>query len=39
MLQNLLAMIHGDGGHYTDKYGLEKSVEDAIKDVALLIHS
>ncbi len=28
-LQGLLATIHRDGGHYTDKYGLEQSVIDA----------
>ena len=32
-LKDLLAVIHRDGGHYTDKHGLTKSVEDA-----LLIH-
>jgi hypothetical protein len=31
LLLNLLAIIHGDGGHYTDEWGLEKSVEDAVK--------
>ena len=34
ILQNLLAIIHRDGGHYTEEHGLEKSVEDAIKVVA-----
>ena len=29
-LLNLLAVIHGDGGHYTDKHGIDKSVKDAI---------
>jgi len=29
-LGNLLALIHGDGGHYLDKYGMEKAVQDAI---------
>ena len=28
-LRNLLAIIHGDGGHYTADVGLEQSVEDA----------
>lgn len=32
LLRNLLARIHGDGGHYTAEHGLEKSVADA--DVA-----
>lgn len=26
---NLLARIHGDGGHYFNKHGLHKSCEDA----------
>jgi len=34
LLQNLLAVIHRDGGHYTDKHGIEKSVEDAIAIIA-----
>jgi len=29
MLRNLLARIHGDGGHYLDKHGLEKTLADA----------
>jgi hypothetical protein len=29
MLRNLLAVIHGDGGHYTNEYGLGKSSSDA----------
>jgi len=33
LLHNLLAVIHRDGGHYTGQYGIEKSVEDAIKIV------
>ena len=28
-LANLLARIHGDGGHYTSEHGIEKSVADA----------
>jgi hypothetical protein len=28
-LYNILAVIHRDGGHYTAKHGLEKSVKDA----------
>lgn len=35
-LLNLLARIHRDGGHYTMKHGLEKSVADADKIVAKL---
>uniref|UniRef100_A0A6M3K0Y8 Uncharacterized protein n=1 Tax=viral metagenome TaxID=1070528 RepID=A0A6M3K0Y8_9ZZZZ len=34
MLENLLAIIHRDGGHYTSEHGLEKSVKDAQKKVA-----
>lgn len=33
-LGNLLAYIHRDGGHYQDKYGTDKAVEDAIQIVA-----
>ena len=29
-LGNLLAMIHGDGGHYRDEHGTDKAVADAI---------
>lgn len=29
MLRNLLARIHGDGGHYVEQHGLEKALEDA----------
>jgi hypothetical protein len=29
MLLNLLAVIHGDGGHHTMKVGLDQSVRDA----------
>jgi len=32
-LRNLLAVLHGDGGHHTDKVGLKQSIEDAIKKV------
>lgn len=34
MLKGLLAIIHRDGGHYTEEHGLEKSYEDAIQIVA-----
>lgn len=36
-LQNLLARIHRDGGHYTERHGLEKSVADADAIVARLL--
>ena len=32
-LCELIAVIHRDGGHYTDENGLEKSCQDAIKFV------
>lgn len=35
-LKELLAVIHGDGGHYTERRGLEKSVADAILKVSAL---
>lgn len=38
MLLNLLAVVHRDGGHYTEKFGIHKSVHDAEKKVMLLIH-
>lgn len=31
VLRELLAIIHGDGGHYTQKVGTSKSVVDAIR--------
>ena len=30
LLSNLLAVLHGDGGHYEEKHGTKKAVEDAI---------
>lgn len=33
-LYDLLAIIHRDGGHYTKKNGVEKSVNDAIERIA-----
>jgi hypothetical protein len=30
LLLNLLAVIHGDGGHYVDKHGIYKAQEDAM---------
>ena len=38
LLRGLLAVVHRDGGHYFYEHGMEKSVEDAIKIVAGLIH-
>lgn len=32
-LQDLLAIIHRDGGHYTSAHGVSKSTEDAIEIV------
>ena len=31
LLSSLLAVIHRDGGHYEDKHGTEKAVEDAME--------
>lgn len=31
LLNELLAVIHGDGGHYQDRHGTPKAVQDAIK--------
>jgi hypothetical protein len=33
LLQNLLAVIHRDGGHYVTEHGIEKAAEDAEKIV------
>jgi len=33
LLLNLLAIIHRDGGDYTGKHGIEKSVNDAMQIV------
>jgi len=33
-LLNVLAVTHRDGGHYTEKHGIEKSTNDAIKIIA-----
>jgi len=30
-LFNLLAVLHRDGGHYTETHGVDKSVKDAMK--------
>jgi len=30
-LLDLLAIIHRDGGHYTEKHGIEKSAKDAMQ--------
>ena len=35
-LRNLLAVIHRDGGHHTEKVGLEVSISDAMKIVVEL---
>jgi hypothetical protein len=32
-VSNLLAVIHGDGGHYENKYGTEKACADAEKKI------
>lgn len=34
MLRNLLARIHGDGGHYVEEHGLDKALERADELVA-----
>lgn len=36
-LLNLLAIIHRDGGHYTEKHGVKKSAADASKIIAELV--
>ncbi len=37
ILYEFLARIHRDGGHYTEKHGLLKSVMDADRIVAELV--
>ena len=37
-VQNLLAVLHGDGGQYLDKHGLEKACLDAIEKHYSLRH-
>lgn len=32
-VSDLLAIIHGDGGHYEDEHGTEQAVRDAIEKV------
>ena len=36
-LRDLLAIIHRDGGHHTDEVGLEKSIEDAVDELAVIM--
>ncbi len=33
-LDNLLSVIHHDGGHYIKKHGYKKAVDDAIKNIS-----
>ena len=30
-LENLLSIIHEDGGHYLDEHGLQKAFDDAVE--------
>jgi len=36
-LLNLLAILHRDGGHYTEKHGVDKSVKVAMKKASNLV--
>ena len=36
MLRNLLAMVHGDGGHYVEKVGIEDATKHAEYMVAYM---
>lgn len=38
-LSNLLAILHGDGGHYEEKHGTEKAVHDAANRYSKLQNS
>lgn len=33
MLREILAAIHGDGGHHTEKVGFEDSLKDALEAI------
>jgi hypothetical protein len=35
-LNDLLAVIHGDGGHYTNEVGLERSIVDAASKITAI---
>ena len=37
MLRDLLAVLHRDGGHYTSRYGLHKSWQDAMQKASELV--
>lgn len=39
LLNDLLAVLHRDGGHYLEEYGFEKSIEDAIIKVLKHYHA
>ena len=30
-IENLLSIIHEDGGHYLDEHGLQKAFDDAVE--------
>jgi len=32
LLLNMLAVMHGDGGHYALKHGIRKATGDALRD-------
>ena len=38
MLLDLLCVLHRDGGHYTAKFGLEKSIKDGKLKYLKLVH-
>lgn len=37
MLLDLLAVLHRDGGHYTEEHGLYQSWQDAMKKASDLV--
>ena len=38
-LKNILAVVHRDGGQYTEEHGIAKSVRDATEILAIAIDS
>jgi hypothetical protein len=33
LFRDLLAVIHGDGGHHSEEVGLERSYQDAVRKI------
>ena len=37
-LYDFLAVLHKDGGHYTERVGLDQSIKDAVDKYLTLVH-